>query len=174
MPLAALTIGDVARIGAATGLRAWRFAVRRRLAAEEREALVDEDPLLAGLVDRRGTLVSLAVRAGACVFHAPAGCSLPLPAKPLLCRRFPFVRVRGRVRVQPGGDCLACDEAADLPDLLALFGTSPVALARLDRRVRAESVGVQDLRVRIRCVSRGRSRRAPESRKTRWLRGLRA
>lgn len=140
--LAPLTPGDVARISAATGLAPETFAVARTLDPEERAALEEDDPVLRGLAARDGTVRSLAKRGRACVFHeAGRGCSLAYDVRPLLCRRFPIVRLGRRFRVSPGGDCLAAEEARDLPDLLRLLGTTEDAYAAIDRRIRADLRG---------------------------------
>ncbi len=137
VPLAALTPGDVRRIAKATGLAAESFSVLRHLDAGEREALKLEDPVLAKLADGSGNLRSLAKRGGVCVFHS-GGCTLAYGARPLLCRRFPLVRWHGKLLVRPGGDCLAVEEAADLPSLLESLGLTAEELARIDRRVQAD------------------------------------
>jgi Fe-S-cluster containining protein len=139
MPLALLTPGDLARISDETGLPPERFSVTRTMESGERAGLEDEDPVLRGLVNADGWVRSLAKRQGACVFHSrPAGCSLRYDVRPLLCRRFPLVQLGGRLHVRPGGDCLAVEEATDLPQLLASLGTSARELARVDAQIRRD------------------------------------
>lgn len=135
VPLAPLLETDLARISQATGLQADAFVTTRPIDEEEREALWDDDPVLRGL-SADGVIRSLRIQDGACVFLGPEGCTLG-SARPLLCRRFPFVRrERGRIAVNPGGECLACDEAQSLPELLQLLGSSPAKLRTIDRAIR--------------------------------------
>jgi len=106
---------------------------------EERLALEDNDPVLTGLVESGGELVSLAKKGRACFFHESGrGCTLPYDVRPLLCRRFPIVRDGTRYRVVTGGDCQAAEEAKDLPDLLRLLGVSFDELARIDAQIRSD------------------------------------
>lgn len=136
--LAPLTPGDIERIRAATGLAARAFVRTRTISEDERSALESQDPVLKGLV-HGGRLRSLRKEGRACVFHDRAhGCSLAWDVRPLLCRRFPFLRVRGRIHVQPGGECLACDEAPDLEGLLSLLGMDEAGLRALDRALRRD------------------------------------
>jgi Fe-S-cluster containining protein len=137
--LAPLTPGDVERIAAATHKKPSEFSTLRELDEDERRALEADDPVLRGLIPPGAPLRSLAKRGRACVFHeAGRGCSLAYEVRPLLCRRFPIVRMGRRFRVSPGGDCLAVEEARDLPDLLRLLGTREDEYARIDREIRAD------------------------------------
>ena len=140
--LAPLTPGDRRRISHATGLAPTDFTTARRLDDEERAALASEDPVLRDLVGDDGVLVSLAKKGRACTFHVSGrGCSLAYDVRPLLCRRFPVVRDRGRLTVRPGGDCLALEEAVDMPSLLVALGLTTEELARIDRRLREDLRG---------------------------------
>jgi Fe-S-cluster containining protein len=139
MPLALLTPGDLTRISAETGLAADLFSVTRTMDREERAGLEVEDPMLRGLVGEDGRASSLAKRGGACVCHSRReGCSLPYEARPVLCRRFPLVRVDGRLHVRPGGDCLAVEEAPTLPALLVSLRTSVREMNRVDAQIRRD------------------------------------
>jgi Fe-S-cluster containining protein len=139
--LASLTPGDLARIERASGRSPAEFTVRRVLDAEEHAALDEEDPVLRGLVGPDRVLVSLAKNGRACVFlDRQSGCTLG-EAKPLACRRFPFVRVGRALKVRPGGDCLACEEARDLPELMGMLETDEKKLRSLDRGIRRDLGG---------------------------------
>lgn len=145
MPLAPLTAADVRRIARVSGRPLEEFVDVRRIDPEERAEWERQDPVLRGLVGAEGIVRSLAVREGACVFlRRGEGCSLG-PDRPLLCHRFPLVRRRGRLAVEPGGACLACEEAPDLETLLESLGLDRAVLARLDaairRAVRGEGEG---------------------------------
>jgi hypothetical protein len=137
--LAPLTKGDIDRIMRATGLDRSVFTSERLLDEEEARALERQDPALKGLVGADRRLVSLAKSGAACVFHSRAqGCRLDFESRPLLCRRFPIVRHRQRLWVNPGGACLALEEAADMPALMALLGIDEAGLAAIDRQIRAD------------------------------------
>lgn len=133
--LAPLLPGEVDRLARRTGLAAQAFTDVRAIDEVEQQALWADDPVLDGL-GADGQLVSLKVVDGACVFLAENGCTLG-DERPLLCRRFPFVRTAPRrIEVRPGGDCLACEEADDLPGLLVALGTDRARLRRLDQAIR--------------------------------------
>lgn len=131
-----LTPGDVARIAAQSGLAAERFVVEREVDEVEEAAWREEDPALAGIV-RAGRVRSLGRAGDACLFLAAAGCTLG-ESRPLACQRFPLVRLGGRLTPKPGGACLAVEEAAGLPQLLVLLGTSRSRLRAIERQLRAE------------------------------------
>ena len=141
VPLAPLTPGDVQRIGGATGLETEAFSSVRAVDPEEEAALVDQDPVLRGIV-RNGKLRSLAKTPDGCVFYRhDRGCSLSYEVRPLLCRRFPLVR-RGRgLSVRPGGACLAVEEAAGTPALMGSLGLTVAELARIDGQIRRDLSG---------------------------------
>jgi Fe-S-cluster containining protein len=137
--LAPLTPGDTRRIADATGLDTETFSTSRRLDREEIEALEAEDPVLRGLVGSDGLIRSLARTGEACVFwRRGKGCSLSYEVRPLLCRRFPIVRRGSALSVRPGGDCLAIEEAADMPSLLITLGITEGELSRIDRQIRTD------------------------------------
>ncbi len=131
-----LTPGDIARIVARSGMEASAFVVAREVDAIEQQAWEEDDPAARGLV-RAGTARSLARRGEACIFLGERGCALG-DARPLLCQRFPLVRLGARLEVKPGGVCLAVEEAQDLPSLLVLLGTSRRRLREIDRQLRRE------------------------------------
>lgn len=133
--LAPLLPGEVDRLVRRTGLAREAFTAERAIDHVEQQALWADDPVLDGL-GRDGSLVSLKIVDGACVFLGTDGCTLG-EDRPLLCRRFPFVRTAPRrLEVRPGGDCLACEEAPDLPSLLVTLGTDRAQLRQLDRSIR--------------------------------------
>lgn len=134
-----LTPGDIARIVSRSGMKASEFAVAREVDSIEQQAWEEDDPATRGLV-RAGTVRSLARRGEACIFLGERGCKLG-DARPLLCQRFPLLRVGARVEVKPGGACLAVEEAPDLPALLVLLGTSRRRLQQLDRQLGRELAG---------------------------------
>ncbi len=134
-----VTPGDIARIEAASGRRARDFTVSREVDAIEQQAWEEEDPAARGLV-REGRVLSLARDGDACVFLGRAGCTLG-ESRPLLCRRFPFVRRAGRLEVKPGGDCLAVSESAGLPSLLVALNTSRRELRSIDAQLALELRG---------------------------------
>lgn len=135
-----LTPGDESRIEAATGLPRARFVHERALDPEEQRAWEEDVPAVRGLA-RDGRIRSLARPEGRCLLLGERGCTLPVRARPLLCRTFPFV-IEGRVlRVQPAGECLAVEETDGAPGLARALGTSMGELVRLDRKVRREAGG---------------------------------
>jgi Fe-S-cluster containining protein len=136
--LAPLTPGDIRRISRATQRNPSDFVTERLIDADEAAAWTGEDPVLRGLVSDDGLLRSLAKQGNACVFHSASGCTLGYDVRPLLCRRFPVVRDRGALRVNPGGNCLALEEANNMPSLLQLLGLTEESLKQIDRQIRAD------------------------------------
>ncbi len=131
-----LTPADIERISTATGRAATEFVVEREVDLIEHLAWEQDDPATRGLV-REGRVRSLARRGDECIFLSANGCELG-SARPLLCQRFPFMRVNGVIDVKPGGFCLAVDEAADLPQLLTMLGTGRKQLQAIDEQLQRE------------------------------------
>lgn len=136
--LATLTRADVERIAAHTRLASRRFVAEEYLTEEEAAAYEARRPLYRGYFRRAPVRLTLATRAGACVFHEKGrGCGLPGDVRPVACRLYPFERwPDGSWSVQMerygdldearagGGACLAVEEAGRMEDVLAAFGTT--------------------------------------------------
>ncbi|MBS2023632.1 MAG: YkgJ family cysteine cluster protein [Deltaproteobacteria bacterium] len=132
-----LTRADEERIAAATGLTPRKFVHVRSVDAEEQRAWEEDVPSAKGIVVR-GKVRSLARPDGRCLLLTERGCSLPLDARPLQCRLFPFV-VRGRsLTVQPAGECLAVREADGISSLARQLRTSAQELVQLDGQLQEE------------------------------------
>ncbi len=151
--LATLTRADVARIAEHTGLSTRRFVVEEGLTEEEAADYEARRPLYRGYFHRRPVRWTLAVRAGACVFHEKGrGCGLPADVRPVACRLYPFERwPDGSWSVQVGryGDlaearaggsaCLAVEEAESMEDVLATFGTTRETVEGLGAQLARET-----------------------------------
>jgi Fe-S-cluster containining protein len=151
--LATLTRADVERIGAHTGLAARRFVAEEAFSEWEAAEYEARRPLYRGYFRRGPVRLTLATRAGACVFHEKGrGCGLPADVRPVACRLYPFERCPdGSWSVQPsrygdlaearagGGACLALEEAERMEDVLAAFGTTREAVEALGERLAEET-----------------------------------
>ncbi|PTL84086.1 YkgJ family cysteine cluster protein [Vitiosangium sp. GDMCC 1.1324] len=143
--LATLTRSDVERIAAHTGLAPRRFVTEEYLTEEEAAGYETRRPLYRGYFRRGPVRLTLAIRAGACVFHEKGrGCGLPGDVRPVACRLYPFERwPDGSWSVQVGryGDlaearaggsaCLAVEEAGSMDEVLSAFATTREAVERL-------------------------------------------
>ncbi|XXF77012.1 YkgJ family cysteine cluster protein [Myxococcaceae bacterium GXIMD 01537] len=150
--LATLTRADVARISEHTGLAARRFVHEEGLTEVEAAEYEARRPLFRGYFHRGPVRLTLAVRAGACVFlDRERGCSLPEETRPVACRLYPFERqadgwsvTEGRygdleAAREGGGACLAIEEADGLEALLSAFNTTWEALEALGVRLAQEA-----------------------------------
>ncbi|HYO55434.1 hypothetical protein [Archangium sp.] len=151
--LATLTRADVERIAAHTGLAPRRFVAEEYLTDEEAAGYEARRPLYRGYFRRGPVRLTLATRAGACVFHERGrGCGLPADVRPVACRLYPFERwPDGSWSVQvgrygnlaearaDGGACLAVEEAESLEDVLAAFGTSRESVEGLGAQLAEEA-----------------------------------
>lgn len=143
--LTTLTRADVERIAAHTGRSPRAFVAEEWLTPEEALAYEARRPIFRGYFRREPRRLTLALRHGACVFHArERGCGLPEEVRPVACRLYPFEPwPDGTIALVPerhgelaraieeGGACLAVEEAEDFDALLAAFGTTREELARL-------------------------------------------
>ncbi len=151
--LATLTRADVERITAHTRLAARRFIVEEGLSEMEAADYEARRPLYRGYFRRGPVRLTLAMRAGACVFHERGrGCGLPADVRPVACRLYPFERwpdgswsvLMGRygdlAEARAGGDaCLAVEEAEGMEDVLAAFGTSHEVVEALGEQLAEEA-----------------------------------
>jgi uncharacterized protein len=157
--LATLTRADVERLSAHTGLAARRFVVEEPFSEEEAAGYEARRPSYRGYFRRGPVRLTLATRAGACVFHEQGrGCGLPADVRPVACRLYPFERwPDGSWSVQMGrygdlaearaggGACLAVEEAEGMEEVLAAFGTTREEVEalgeQLARQARAHGQG---------------------------------
>ncbi|WP_395832807.1 hypothetical protein [Archangium violaceum] len=151
--LATLTRADVERIAAHTRLAPRRFVAEEYFTEEEAAAYEARRPLYRGYFRRAPVRLTLATRAGACVFHEKGrGCGLPGDVRPVACRLYPFERwPDGSWSVQlerygdldearaSGGACLAVEEAGSMEDVLAAFGTTREAVESLGETLAEET-----------------------------------
>jgi Fe-S-cluster containining protein len=137
--LASLTSGDIARIEAATGRRAQFFVDHEVLTPMEQQKYERLRPANAGMV-RDGVRRHLRARNGACVFHrTDQGCTLPVEARPLNCRLYPFeFNWLGKLDVHAVERCHAVEQSQDVSQLLRSLGTSRRKLWRLHLRLLEE------------------------------------
>ncbi len=138
--LATLTFADIDRIQAATGLLRARFAEVEELDPAERLAYETFRPLYRGLFVG-GLRLGLRARKGACVFwEQERGCTLPVEARPVACRTYPFdFDLAGEITLLDAPHCLALQIATGPQSLLRSFGTSRRALLRLRRQALADA-----------------------------------
>ncbi len=151
--LAMLTRADVARIAAHTGLAARRFVQEEGCTEAEAEAFETRWPLYRGYFRRGPVRLTLLGREGACVFlERGRGCALPAEVRPVACRLYPFERwadgswslAVGRygdlaVARAEGGACLAVEEAENMEQVLAAFGTTREAVEALGAQLAEEA-----------------------------------
>ncbi len=151
--LATLTRADVERIAAHTGLASRRFLAEEYLSEGEAADYEARRPLYRGYFRRGPVRLTLATRAGACVFHEKErGCGLPADVRPVACRLYPFERwPDGSWSVQMGrygdlaearaggGACLAVEEAEGMEEVLAAFGTAREAVELLGEQLAEEA-----------------------------------
>jgi len=159
-PLATLTQADVARIQAATHRPRGAFVVEEVLLEAEAREYEARRPAWRGYF-RRGTVrLTLAKKAGACVFHDRlSGCCLAADVRPTACLLYPFEPAEAgwTLAVERGGAvaeaqvarearCLAVEEANGQRALLRAFGMTLASLQafadRLRLEVRAHGEGV--------------------------------
>ena len=151
--LATLTRADVERITEHTRWASRRFVVEEYLTEEEAAEYEARRPLYRGYFRRGPVRLTLATRAGACVFHEKGrGCGLPAEVRPVACRLYPFERWPdgswsvqvGRygnlAEARAGGEaCLAVEEAEGLEDVLAAFTTTREAVELLGEQLAEEA-----------------------------------
>lgn len=151
--LATLTRSDVERIAAHTRLSPRRFVVEEYLTEEEAAEYEARRPLYRGYFRRAPVRLTLATRAGACVFHEKGrGCGLPGDVRPVACQLYPFERWPdgswsvqvGRygdlAEARAGGDaCLAVEESASMDEVLAAFGTDRETVESLGGQLAEEA-----------------------------------
>jgi Fe-S-cluster containining protein len=151
--LAMLTAADVNRLQAATGLPRARIVEEEWLTWEEARRYEERRPLYRGYFREAPLRVTLQIREGACVFFAPGkGCTLPVAARPVPCRLYPFEptesgRLMVTVDIFPSMEeaaassalvCLAVQEVDDWEGLLAAFRTNREELRALFLQLRSE------------------------------------
>ncbi len=151
--LATLTRADVERIATHTGLGTRRFVAEEYLTEEESAGYEARRPLYRGYFRRGPVRLTLATRAGACVFHEKGrGCVLPGDVRPVACRLYPFERWPDgswSVQMERYGDldearagsgaCLAVEEAGSMEDVLAAFDTTREAVESLGGQLAREA-----------------------------------
>ncbi|MBX5483094.1 MAG: YkgJ family cysteine cluster protein [Myxococcaceae bacterium] len=151
--LATLTRADVARIRDHLRRAAHTFVDEEVLSDAEVRDYEARRPLYRGYFRRGPVRWTLRQHDGACVFHDRArGCVLPVEVRPLACRLYPFEQFPdGSWSVQmgrhgdiaaaqrAGGACLAVEEATDMDEVLAAFGTTRDEVERLGAEL-AEAV----------------------------------
>ena len=151
--MATLTHADIARIAEHTRLGTRRFVVEDGLDEEEAQAYESRRPLYRGYFRRGPIRLSLASRAGACVFlDRVQGCVLPSDVRPTACQLYPFEQwadgswsvAVGRFGNLPeareaGGACLAVEEAEAMEGVLATFGRTREEVEALGAQLAAEA-----------------------------------
>lgn len=151
--LATLTRADVERIAAHTRLSPRRFVHEEGFSEMEAAEYEARRPLFRGYFRRGPVRLTLAVRAGACVFLDRAGgCVLPSDVRPVACRLYPFERQAdgewsvavgryGHLEAarEGGGACLAVEEAGAMEEVLAAFSTSWETLEALGTQLAREA-----------------------------------
>lgn len=114
-----LTRGEIAAISAASGLMPADFCLADRVAPDFLELLAAINPVFAQTMPGGRRLRLRLSDAGACCFLGAAGCRLPVDARPLYCRLYPFaINPHGRLMVLMSGSCLAQEGARSWREVL--------------------------------------------------------
>lgn len=135
VPTMPLSLPEVHRITAVTGLKPEAFTVMERIDPTEMAGLISMSPITRSLLVR-DTIVRLKTTpshmgetVNSCVFLGEKGCTLDKSVRPLGCRLFPFTynplvaeRTGGRgglVRLPTEPECLAAERESSDDDKLA-------------------------------------------------------
>lgn len=150
--LATLTLTDIARIQAATGLGRRRFVEEEGFSELEAMEYERSRPLYRGYFSRGPIRLSLRAVKGACVFfRSGMGCQLTAAQRPLACRLFPFelwpdgqwslqVERHGSLEVarEAGGACLAVETSTSMEEVLEAMQTTREEVETLGRQLHEE------------------------------------
>lgn len=114
-----LTRGEIAAMAAASGLKPAEFCVADRVEPEFLEFLAAINPVFPRTMPGGRRLRLLLTDSGACCFLGHEGCRLPVTARPLYCRLYPFaLNPHGRLMVLMSQECLAQEGARSWREVL--------------------------------------------------------
>ncbi|MHB8873283.1 MAG: YkgJ family cysteine cluster protein [Myxococcaceae bacterium] len=140
--LATLTLADVSRIAAHTGLAPRKFCEDEWLTLDEAREYELRRPLFAGYFRHGPRRLTLKAAKEACVLlDRTSGCTLPASARPIACRLYPLEPwPDGSLSVLAGDEpgCLAVDESAGLDELRAALLLSSEDVSSLAEQLRED------------------------------------
>lgn len=133
-----LTRGEIAAMAAASGLQPADFCVADRVSPQFLEFLAAINPVFVQTMPGGRRLRLLLTDTGACCFLGPEGCRLPVKARPLYCRLYPFaINPHGRLMVLMSDTCLAQEGARSWREVLKRLDMSEEAVRALWARLEA-------------------------------------
>ena len=131
-----LTAGEIAAIAAASGLPPQEFVAADRATPDFLEFLAALNPVFPRTMPGGRRLRLRLTPANACVLLGPEGCRLPVAARPLYCRIYPFsLNPHGRLMVLANPQCLAQRDARSWREVL--------------KRLDMDEAGVRELFARL-------------------------
>ncbi|MFZ5584728.1 MAG: YkgJ family cysteine cluster protein [Thermodesulfobacteriota bacterium] len=141
-----LTQGEIAAISAASGLKPADFCLADRVAPDFLEFLAAINPVFVQTMPGGRRLRLRLDDTGACGFLGAEGCRLPVLARPLYCRLYPFaINPHGRLMVLISGSCLAQEGARSWREVLKRLDMDEAAVralwARLEELAAAHAAG---------------------------------
>ncbi|ADK84224.1 hypothetical protein Deba_0854 [Desulfarculus baarsii DSM 2075] len=139
-----LTRGEIELMAQASGLAPEAFVEADQAKAAFVAGVNKIHPIL-GQTMPGGRRLRLRLQAdGSCYFLGPAGCQLPVAARPIYCRLYPFwFTPGGRLMVLGSRTCLAQQGARRVSEVLARLGQNEADLRRLFRRLEEFVAGHQ-------------------------------
>lgn len=131
-----LTLGEVEVIAKASNREPETFMKADRVSSRFLEDMAAIHPIFPQTLPQGRRLRLVVTEEGACVFLGPKGCTLPVDARPLYCRIYPFwFTPRGQVMVLISGKCLAQKDARSWRDVLTNMGETKGHLRELFARL---------------------------------------
>ena len=131
-----LTRGEIAAMAAASGLTPAEFCLADRVAPEFLAFLESLNPVFVQTMPGGRRLRLRLSETGACCFLGDAGCRLPVEARPLYCRLYPFaLNPHGRLMVLMSGSCLAQEGARSWREVMKRLEVSEEAVRGLWARL---------------------------------------
>ncbi|MFH1058529.1 MAG: hypothetical protein V1797_07610 [Pseudomonadota bacterium] len=131
-----LTRGEIAAMAAASGREPADFCVADRVGPQFLEFLAAINPVFVQTMPGGRRLRLRLADSGACCFLGVEGCRLPVDARPLYCRLYPFaLNPHGRLMVLMSGSCLAQEGARSWREVLKRLDMDEAALRGLWARL---------------------------------------
>ena len=131
-----LTLGEVEMIAKASNKEPGSFVTADVVASEFLNDLAAIHPVFSQTMPGGRRLRLAVTQDDACIFLGPTGCSLPIEARPLYCRLFPFwFTPGGQLMVLISSECLAQKNARSGREVLANMGETKKHLRGLFTRL---------------------------------------
>jgi Fe-S-cluster containining protein len=139
-----LTRGEVDIMARASGLKPEEFVIADQVSSQFLTDLAAIHPVFLKTLPEGRRLRLKVEPDGSCVFLGPKGCRLPMDARPLYCRLYPFWFTEdGRLMVLISKNCLAQKDARSWQEVLARLGETQDHLRQLFTRLKALAAGHQ-------------------------------